>query len=143
MKMIDRFLSHVNKTDTCWLWTGALAENGYGVFQLNKEKGTQKAHRVSYSEFVSPLQDDQYLDHLCRVRNCVNPNHLEVVTKRQNAVRGDLVNKKRSGLPVGAHKNGRRYQARAYIDGVKSYFGTYDTPIAAHRAYLKGIAGHN
>lgn len=81
-----RFWEKVNKTDTCWLWTGATTE-GYGVLRLTKNKRLVKAHRHSYELAGLDIPDGLEVDHLCRVRRCVNPAHLEPVTPRENKVR--------------------------------------------------------
>lgn len=81
----DRFWSKVEKTDTCWLWLGARTRGGYGLFRLKKMRS---AHRVVYEMMVGRIPDGYDLDHLCRVRHCVNPAHLEPVTERENALRG-------------------------------------------------------
>lgn len=65
----------------CWLWTGRLHE-GYGI------RSGKRAHVIAYQLLVGPVPEDQVLDHLCRVRHCVNPGHLEPVTRRENALRG-------------------------------------------------------
>lgn len=83
----ERFLSKVQKTDGCWFWTAATnGKPGYGVFAFNRRQ--QLAHRVAYELFVGPVPDGLTLDHLCRVRNCVNPEHLEPVTLAENIDRG-------------------------------------------------------
>lgn len=69
----------------CWLWTGGKAE-GYGVFHLNGKQA--KAHIFSYTLAVGPIEDGQERDHLCRVRHCVRPDHLEAVTRQINQLRG-------------------------------------------------------
>jgi hypothetical protein len=82
------FWSRVNKQnggDSCWLWTGAI-DMGYG--RLAVDGKTKRAHRVSYEELVGPIPDHLQLDHLCRVRHCVNPVHLEAVTTQENTRRG-------------------------------------------------------
>jgi hypothetical protein len=66
----------------CWIWSGALTGAGYGQLSLNNRK--QYAHRVSYEAFVGPIPDGLHIDHLCRVRRCVNPAHLEPVTVAEN-----------------------------------------------------------
>lgn len=87
----DKFWEKVEKTDSCWLWTGALADTGYGSFGVRlgrNESKTMSAHRWAYEALVGPIPDGLHIDHLCRVRNCVNPRHLEPVTNRENARRG-------------------------------------------------------
>lgn len=81
----DRLWSKVNKTDTCWLWTAA-TEKGYGLYRHDGR--LSKAHRVVYELLVGPVPTGLDLDHLCRVRNCVNPAHLEPVTRAVNLRRG-------------------------------------------------------
>ncbi|MGW1039894.1 HNH endonuclease signature motif containing protein [Streptomyces sp. NPDC002547] len=72
--------------DGCWLWTGAVSRGGYGVFR--HEGKAANAHRISYLHYVGPVLEGLDLDHLCRVRRCVNPAHLEPVTRRVNLGRG-------------------------------------------------------
>lgn len=72
----------------CWLWLGAL-RYGYGHFGLGGKGGYRvMAHRFSYQLLCGPIQDGLTIDHLCRVRNCVNPSHLEPVTHKENVLRG-------------------------------------------------------
>ena len=82
----ERFWAKVEKTDTCWLWRGSTTSGGYGHFYF--ERRTALAHRVSYLWAKGPVPDGLQLDHLCRVRNCVNPDHLEAVTASENCRRG-------------------------------------------------------
>lgn len=86
--LIDRLLPKVQKTSSCWLWTGA--KNGeYGVIGEGGKGGKMLyAHRASYELFVGPIPKGMTLDHLCRVRSCVNPEHLEPVSMRENTLRG-------------------------------------------------------
>lgn len=70
----------------CWLWHGATSSNGYGAFRIHGRQDT--VHRISYRTFVDPDLPKRPLDHLCRVRNCFNPRHLELVTSRTNVLRG-------------------------------------------------------
>jgi hypothetical protein len=81
-----RFWERVNKTLTCWLWTGSLVRDGYGSLRAN---GRQiYAHRYSWELVNGPVPDGLTLDHLCRNRGCVKPAHLEPVTWRTNILRG-------------------------------------------------------
>ena len=71
----------------CWLWQNASTPPGYGVFYL---WGKQTyAHRASYELHVGPIPEGLVIDHLCRNRRCVNPEHLEPVTQRINLLRGE------------------------------------------------------
>lgn len=77
----------------CWLWTAGLDSHGYGQFGITNRRGghLSRSHRVIYEHFKGPIPDGLHLDHLCRQRCCVNPDHLEPVTNRENCLRGDTV----------------------------------------------------
>lgn len=70
----------------CWIWRGHCDFGGYGT--IGYKRKIHKAHRLFYERFVGPVDKGLVLDHLCRVRNCVNPEHLEVVTHTENIRRG-------------------------------------------------------
>lgn len=73
----------------CWIYTGKLGRNGYGVIwdsDNGPSGGMRPAHRVAYEQFIGPITEDEP-DHLCRVPACVSPWHLEDVTKSENARR--------------------------------------------------------
>ena len=72
----------------CWLWTGAVLPNGYGVLTYQKQR--KYAHRLVYELLRAPIPEGLQLDHLCRVRCCANPDHLEPVTLQENLRRGDV-----------------------------------------------------
>lgn len=84
----SRFWDKVDKDghDGCWLWTDATSWNGYGRFYTGSR--VMSAHRLSYELAVGPIPDGLQIDHLCRVRACVNPAHLEPVTLAENIRRG-------------------------------------------------------
>lgn len=70
----------------CWLWTANLDTSGYGRFWF--EGRTVSAHRFSYEQLIGPIPEGLDIDHLCRVRHCVNPEHMEPVTRQVNGLRG-------------------------------------------------------
>lgn len=84
MELPDSFWNKVNKTDTCWLWTGAITTpSGYGSFALNGK--TQYAHRLSLSHSLQrPLGNKLVVRHSCRNRHCLNPEHLQEGTQKDN-----------------------------------------------------------
>lgn len=71
----------------CLLWTGGRNHKGYGYIGVNGRHA--RVHRLMYELFVGPIPDGMQLDHLCRVRHCASPSHLEAVTCRENVLRGD------------------------------------------------------
>lgn len=84
-----RFWRLVDRTPegtTCWLWRGSVNWKGYGKFMLVGH--WRQAHRVAYVLQHGQVASDLHVDHLCRVRNCVNPTHLEAVTCSENLLRG-------------------------------------------------------
>ena len=79
--------AHRPELAPCWIWTAGL-QHGYGCFWSGSIK-TRRAHRIAYEAQCGPLSPGLVLDHLCRERRCVNPAHLEVVTDRENILRGE------------------------------------------------------
>lgn len=95
---VPRFLAVLQKTDTCWYLAGRARSNGYGLIQLDGLKTS--GHRFAYAAFVGDIPDGYEIDHLCRDRSCVNPDHLELVTRSENLRRRDSFGKALGHLPV-------------------------------------------
>jgi hypothetical protein len=116
-RLPERFWAKVVVADTgCWLWTAGKFRKGYGCFRVGGRTGkTWGAHAYAYAMLVGPVPDGLVLDHLCRTRLCVNPDHLEPVTHRVNILRGDgppARNARRVGCMRGhpySHHNGRQW----------------------------------
>lgn len=94
----------------CWLWTASLTANGYAVIWSGGKLGRMcLAHRVMFDAFRGPIGDGLDIDHLCRVRNCVNPFHLESVTRSENLLRSPLMgglNRAKTHCPRGHEYTG-------------------------------------
>jgi hypothetical protein len=81
-RMADKFTID----DGCWEWVASCSTNGYG--QIWVDGTMRRPHRVLYEMMVGSVPEGLDLDHLCRNRRCVNPSHLEPVTRQENALRG-------------------------------------------------------
>lgn len=88
-----RFMRKVRQSRNCWQWTGAVQSSGYGCFSIAGKRCL--AHRCAYEMFVGPIPETLHVDHLCRNRLCVRPQHLEPVTVRVN-------NQRVTGYPLTA-----------------------------------------
>ena len=103
-KVEARFWSRVNKTETCWLWTGRLSAKGYGAYSYTEyQSGRSKegakhhsvpAHRYAWEKDNGPMPKAMSeMDHICHTPACVRPSHLRPVTSKQN-------NENRAGATV-------------------------------------------
>lgn len=74
----------------CWLWARTITNHGYGLhfYTIDGKSKRISAHRLMYEQLVGAIPEGLVLDHLCRVRRCVNPEHLEPVTNVENIARG-------------------------------------------------------
>lgn len=88
-RLPQRFWNKVEEsTSGCWLWTASTSAKGYGHYYF--ECAVWQAHRASYTALVKDIPKGLQMDHLCRVRNCVNPYHLEPVSSRENTRRSPI-----------------------------------------------------
>lgn len=92
--IMDRFMSKVEKTDTCWNWTAFIHKNGYGRLSFNKKQ--MAAHRVSFILHKGQINDGLFVLHTCDNRKCINPDHLLLGTQKENLI--DMAKKGRQGI---------------------------------------------
>ena len=115
--MERRILSSTSpNANGCWVWVGSVDPAGYGKVYIGERATMRYAHRVSYELFVGEIPPGLTVDHLCRNRSCVNPEHLEVVTLRENVLRGEgagAINARKThckcGEPLSTLPRGVRY----------------------------------
>lgn len=137
----DRFWSKVDKTGDCWEWTAGKMRDGYGIFNFNGKPAL--AHRVAW-ELSNPDAPpvDREVDHICRNRACVNPDHLRLATDAENQQNlATFGRNSRSGVRgVYWHAANEKWVAQAQGFGKKYYLGQYDTlEEAAEVARLKRL----
>lgn len=88
---LRRFEKYIEIAGGCWNWTGGLASHGYGQFVYSaigtRLRQQARAHRVAYRQWKGKIPDGLVVDHLCMNKRCVNPDHLEAVTARENIIR--------------------------------------------------------
>lgn len=93
---------HLIPFTTCWVWSGARHKDGYGTFFTGKS--STRSHRYSYEMYKGKIPQGLTLDHLCRNPNCVNPNHLEPVTLKENIRRAPKqisnINRNKTNCPL-------------------------------------------
>lgn len=116
----------------CWLWDGAVNWGGYGRMMV---KGKSiLAHRWSYENTNGPIPDGMDVDHKCRNRSCVNPDHLRLATRSENMANTKTHADGQSGLKgVDYHRGTGKWRARVQ----NAHLGLFDTPEEAHKAYCE------
>lgn len=115
MNYEQRFMQKINKTDTCWMWVGALSSRGYGSFRFNGK--SISSHRFSYLHFNGEIPDGMIICHKCDTPACVNPEHLFVGSYADN--NKDMFEKDRNGQSSRPQTRCRRGHEFAVV-GVKT-----------------------
>lgn len=111
--VLNKFFSlfSFNESGGCWVWNGSFGGSGYGNFyDPFHKKRTTTAHRYSYELLKGPIDEGLTIDHLCRNKKCINPEHLEQVSIRENLIRGTgfiAINVKKTHCPDGHPYDGR------------------------------------
>lgn len=134
----ERFWSNVQKTDSCWLWTKAKNDHGYGIVRWNEgeRSRTLGAHRVAYTLAIGPIPPGKLIDHRCHNHSCVNPSHLRLATHKQN---GENRAGPRKGTSSGARgvtwdKRAQNWHAFVTHNGRSHSAGSYPTVAEASEA---------
>ena len=114
MSALERFADKVEcgpEINSCWVWISADNGTGYGSFRFNRK--TKLAHRFSYELYKGVIPDGLVIDHLCKNTLCVNPDHLEAVTNKENIMRSEY--KEKTHCP-----HGHEYtKENTYLNGKK------------------------
>ena len=119
-----RFWIKVTKTPSCWEWNAAKSYDGYGLFNLGGK--SRKAHRVAYTFVHGGIPEGKELDHVCRNRACVRPDHLRPVTNKQNAEHRDSRGRHSSGYrSVHWHKASNKWSVCVYHNGERHHGGYF------------------
>lgn len=114
LSMEERFLKHINKTETCWEWIGSKNKHGYGRFYANGM--LKRAHRVAYELWRTTIPEGLIVRHMCDNPSCVNPDHLELGTQRDNM--NDMTERNRQAK---GDKSGARLHPEKVARGDKHY----------------------
>jgi hypothetical protein len=119
LKSVDLFWAKVDATGDCWVWTGQQYSHGYGQVKrwIDGRTKTWYAHRFAFEALVGPIPKGLELDHLCRNRACVNPDHLEVVTHAENMARSPLRGRSKTHCDRGHEYTPENTQIRVSAKG--------------------------
>jgi HNH endonuclease len=127
-----RFWAKVMKTDTCWLWLGATNDLGYG--QIINRSRSSYVHRLSYEWANGPIPDGMMIDHICQVPACVNPDHLRLATRKQNAEHHQGPTRASTTRVRGVYQQGGSYIVQVTHNRQRYSGGSYKTLIEAEAA---------
>lgn len=140
MGTMSDFWAKVNKTGNCWLWTGFVNEDGYGVSYLKCVRNT--CHRIAWILTNGPIPPKMSVLHKCDIRNCVNPEHLFLGTQKDNVQ--DMKLKKRARNGVGTRISDIHREQIAFLRNCCGYkldeiAPHYGTSIAAVSLIARGL----
>ena len=89
-RTIASYLNQCKKTGTCWIWQGAISGFGYPVANISGRGSFTYLHRWIYEQVYGPIQEGFVVDHMCNNPKCLNPNHLQSITRAANIARNPM-----------------------------------------------------
>lgn len=133
-------VGYIVQESGCWEWVGTINPDGYGQFRV--DGSLRRAHRVLYEQSNGPIPPGLTLDHLCRNRGCVRPDHLEAVSQRVNTMRGDTPAARNAGkthCPMGHALGAGNLVASQVKQGWRRCRECYNAGHRARRLRQKGV----
>lgn len=130
---IEKFFAKVDKTDTCWFWTGLKNKDGYGAFSPPKQRATIGAHRVAFALYGGVTTDEKYcVCHSCDTPACVNPEHLFAGSLSDNSTDR---NQKQRNSPRKGERNGRAKITASDVTDIREAYkkGNLSQPALARK----------
>jgi len=139
-RTLQRFFDKIQQSRLCWEWTSAQDLHGYSLFWCKQK--TRLAHRVSYEIFKGFVPHDLQIDHLCKNKKCVNPDHLELVTPQENMNRVDwkeriTFNETKTHCPQGHEYTGKNLLISCYGSRVCKICKLQQSKESKRRARIK------
>jgi hypothetical protein len=136
-RLTTRFYKKVDTSGNCHEWIAGKSTGGYGIFVINKRNCA--SHRVAYELAYGPFDTDMHVDHVCHNRSCVNPKHLRLTTRSQNAEnRAGATSRSKSGIRgVSWHPQSKKWWATAGKGGRKYSGGLYHSIEEAEQAAIE------
>jgi hypothetical protein len=131
----QRFWTKIEKSGGCWLWTAYITTHGYGSFWDGKYIS---AHRYSYALANGPIQKGLEIDHVCHNRGCVKPDHLRIVTQKQNNENQNGVTARNTSGVLGVFWNSRvnKWEASVTHNYKKILVGRFEDIEVAEAAVI-------
>jgi hypothetical protein len=111
--IIERLNAKTNKTETCWLWQGAISNFGYGNFSVHGK--TVGPHRVAWEIVNGDIPPGLFIDHLCHTKHCVRPTHLRLATRKENGENRKSANTRTTSGILGVSWSSSRQQWKGTV----------------------------